>query len=101
MKKKKSSPRQLIPETEQESGDITHKMLKIFFKGDEIYKYTDSILQDYKEFKEEVIHHLKFLQKECDEGMKEKNVMKLNGINNYITSFLIRNHLIDMKNDKF
>jgi len=76
-------------------------MLKTLFDEKEIYQYTISVSQDYKEFKEEVITHLQFLDKVCNDGIKENNVMALNGIRNYITSFLFRNHLIDTtKNEK-
>jgi len=74
---------------------MTETMLKTFFNKDEIYQYTISISHDYKEFKEDVIHHLNFLDNVCAEGLKEKDVMALNGVRNYITSFLIRNNLID------
>lgn len=79
----------------QESSDalLTENMLKVLFDEKEIYKYTISVSQDYKEFKEEVITHLNFLDKVCDDGLKEKNVMALNGIRNHIVSFLLRNHL--------
>lgn len=85
----------------ENNQEIVHSMLKTFFKGDEIYEYTDSVTKDYKEFKSDVIHHLKFLQKQCEKGLKDNDIMALNGINNYITSFLIRNHLIDVKNEDF
>lgn len=79
---------------------LTEKMLKTLFNQKEIYKYTISVSQDYKEFQEEVVNHLHFLDKVCDEGLKEKDIMALNGIRNYIVSFLLRNHLTEYKNDK-
>lgn len=98
---KKHSPKLSLQISETDSQALlTERMLKTLFNQKEIYKYTISVSQDYKEFQEEVVNHLNFLDKVCDEGLKQENIMALNGIRNHIVSFLLRNHLTEYKNDK-
>lgn len=77
------------------NGLLTPELLKSLFEDDEIYEYTVNISKDYKDFKDDAVTHLKFLQKQCDEGLKNNNIQTLNAINNFITSFLIRNDFIE------
>ncbi len=46
------------------NGLLTPELLKVLFEDEEIYEYTVSIVKDYRDFKDEVVTHLKFLQKQ-------------------------------------
>lgn len=82
------------------NGILTEELLRVLFNENEIYTYGFDVSQEYKDFKENVISHLKFLKKRCKEGMEKDNIQTLNGINNHITSFLIKNHLIEWKEEE-
>ncbi len=79
---------------------LTDHLLHAFFDAKEIYEYANDVSSEYKYFREDVINHLKFLQRRCKEGIKNDNIKVLNGVINHITSFLIKNSLIDYKDDE-
>ena len=82
------------------NGILTEELLRVLFDEKEIYAYGVDVSEEYKDFRENVISHLKFLKKSCKKGMEKDNIQALNGINNHITSFLIKNHLIEWKEDE-
>ena len=76
------------------------EVAKIFIPKNEIYEaYVDKI-DDYNEFRELVKSHIKFIQKLSRDALKEKDILKLNGVINHCESFLIRNHLTELENNK-
>ena len=82
------------------NGILTEELLRVLFDEKEIYAYGVDVSEENRDFREAVISHLKFLKKRCKEGMETDNIQVLNGINNHITSFLIKNHLIEWKEEK-
>lgn len=85
---------------ELNNGLLTDALLHVFYDEKEIYKYANDISDDYREFKNDVINHLKFLQRKCRKGIDDNNIRSLNGVINHITSFLIKNSLIDYKDEE-
>lgn len=79
---------------------LTEHLLHTFFDEKEIYEYANDVSHEYTYFRKDVINHLKFLQRRCKEGIKNDNIKVLNGVINHITSFLIKNSLIDYKDDE-
>lgn len=78
-------------------GFLTDALLHTFYDEKEIYTYANDISSEYKEFKDDVINHLEFLQRRCRKGIDDNNIKILNGVINHITSFLIKNSLVDYR----
>jgi hypothetical protein len=65
----------------------------IFFDNEKIYEeYVDKTML-YQQFKRSVVSNLIFIQKFCKAGLEENDIQRLNGVINFCESFLIKNNL--------
>lgn len=73
------------------------KALSIIIPTDEIYERYVEAHNEHEYFQNSVKTFLQFLQEMCNAGLQENDIQRLNGIINFCESFLIRNHLSDIK----